>query len=113
MLLIRINEQWRGIYFLGDHVSAIARGGKLCVIVLVYLGSSFVGLCRRVLVCVRPFIFLGLCRKRNFCHEVNDDLSEVIDLDADIPQEGASFPSSHDHDCFWVHFGQIEFHGKP
>ena len=47
------------------------------------------------------------------CHEGNDSLAEVIDLDADILQEGAAFPLSHDDDCFRVHFVQIEFHGKP
>ena len=45
--------------------------------------------------------------------EGNDALDEVTDLDVDIPQEGAAYPSSHDHDCFQVHFGQIVFHGKP
>ena len=39
------------------------------------------------------------------CHEVTDALAEFTDLDADIPQDGAAFPSSHDHDCFGVHFG--------
>ena len=38
-------------------------------------------------------------------HEGTDALDEVADLDADIPQEGAACPSSHDHDCFRVHFG--------
>ena len=47
------------------------------------------------------------------CHEGTDALVEVTDLDAGIPQEGVACPSSHDHDCFRVHFGQIEFHGKP
>ena len=47
------------------------------------------------------------------CHEGSDALSEVTDLDADIPQEGDVCPLSHDNDCFQVHFGQIEFHGKP
>ena len=47
------------------------------------------------------------------CHKGNDALAEVTDLDEDIPQEGAACPSSHDHDCFWVHFSQIEFHGEP
>ena len=46
-------------------------------------------------------------------HEGTDALDEVTDLDADIPQEGAACPSTHDHDCFQVNFGQIEFHGKP
>ena len=48
-----------------------------------------------------------------FCHEGNDALDEVTDLDADIPLEGATCSSSHDHDCFQVHFGQIELHGEP
>ena len=47
------------------------------------------------------------------CPEGPDDFAEVTDLDADIRQEGAACPSSHDHDCFRVHFCQIEFHGKP
>ena len=47
------------------------------------------------------------------CNEVTDDLTDITDMDADIPQEGAAHPSSHDHDFFWIHFGQIEFHGKP
>ena len=47
------------------------------------------------------------------CHEGTDDLAEVTDLDADIPQEGAACPSSHDHDYFRVDFFQIKFHGKP
>ena len=45
-------------------------------------------------------------------HEGTDALAEVTDLDADIPLEGSAFPYSHDHDCFRVHFGQIEFHDK-
>ena len=47
------------------------------------------------------------------CHEGNDSLANVTDLDVDIPQEGASCPSSHDLDCFRVYFGKIEFHGAP
>ena len=39
------------------------------------------------------------------CHEGTDALAEFTDLDADIPQEVAASPLSHDHDCFWVHFG--------
>ena len=46
-------------------------------------------------------------------HEVTDALAEFTDLDADIPQESAACPTSHDHDCFWVHFSQVEFHGEP
>ena len=41
------------------------------------------------------------------CHEGTDDFVEVTDLVADINQKGAACPSSHDHDCFWVHFGHI------
>ena len=47
------------------------------------------------------------------CHEGTGALAEFTDLDADIPQEGTACPSSHDHDGYQVHFGQIEFHGKP
>ena len=47
------------------------------------------------------------------CREGTDALAEVTDLDADIPQEGAAWPSSHDHDCLRVQFIQIEFHRKP
>ena len=47
------------------------------------------------------------------CHEGTDYIAEATDLDADVPQEGADLPSSHDHDCFRVHFGHIEFHGRP
>ena len=46
-------------------------------------------------------------------NEGTDAFAEVTDLDADIPQESADLPKSHDHDCFWVHFIQVEFHGKP
>ena len=45
-------------------------------------------------------------------HEGTDALSEVTDLDADIPQEGADCPLSHDYDFLRVHFGQIDFHGN-
>ena len=48
-----------------------------------------------------------------FCHEGTDALAEVTDMYADIIQEDAACPLSHDHDCFRVHFGQIEFHGEP
>ena len=47
------------------------------------------------------------------CHEGTDALDEVTDLDAYILQEGAAFQSYHDHDCFWVHFRYVEFHGEP
>ena len=63
MFLLRGYEQWRGISFLEDPFSAVVRGRKLYVIVLVCLGSDSVVLCRRVLVCGRQLIFLVLCRK--------------------------------------------------
>ena len=65
MLLLKGYEQWRGIYFLGDHFSAVARGRKLYVIVLVCLGSSFVFMSCCVLVRGRQLLFLVLCRKRD------------------------------------------------
>ena len=64
MLMLRVYEQWSGIYFLGDHFSAVVRGRKLCVLILVYLGSAFVGLCCVVLVCDRQLLFMVLCRRR-------------------------------------------------
>ena len=70
------------------------------------------GLCHRVLVCGRLLIFLVLFIKLYFFHFCTDALADVTDLDAYIPQEGDTCPSSHDHDCFRVHFGQIELHGK-
>ena len=45
MLLLRVYEHWRGISFLGDHLIKVARGREVCVLILVYLGSAFVGLC--------------------------------------------------------------------
>ena len=66
MFMLRVYEQWRGIYFLGDHFSVVSRGRKSCVLILVYLGSSFVGLCSCVLVCDRQLIFMVLCRKRDW-----------------------------------------------
>ena len=47
------------------------------------------------------------------CHEVTDALAEVTDLDADVLQEIAACPTPHDHDCLWVNFSQVEFHGEP
>ena len=58
MLLLRVYKQCRGISFLGDHFSAVARGRKLCILIIVYLGSAFVGLCCFVLVCGRQLLFL-------------------------------------------------------
>ena len=46
-------------------------------------------------------------------HEGTDALADVTDLDEDIPQESAACSMSHDHGFFWVHFRQVEFHGKP
>ena len=66
MLLLRGYEQWHYISFLGDHFSAVPRGRKLYVIFLVCLGSAFVVLCYRVLVCGIQLILLVLCRKLDF-----------------------------------------------
>ena len=90
MLMLRLYEKWRGIYFLRDHFSAVARGRKLCVLILVYLVSAFVGLFRVVHVWGRRLLFLVLCRRRDFFHEGNDTLAEIIELGADIMKEGAS-----------------------
>ena len=113
MLLLIVCEQWHGISFFVDHFNAVARVRKLYVTILVCLGSAFVSLCRCFLVCGRQLLFMELCRKLDFFREGTDSLAKVTDLVADIPQEGAAFPSPHDHDFFQVHFGQIEFHGKP
>ena len=53
MLLLRGSEQWRGVYFLGDHFSAVARGRKFYVIVLFCVGLAYVVRCFIVLVCGR------------------------------------------------------------
>ena len=45
MLMLRVYEQWCGISLLGDHFIAVARGRKLCVLILICLVSSFVGIC--------------------------------------------------------------------
>ena len=66
MLMLIVYEQWYGISFLGDHSSVVARGKKMCVLILVYLGSDFVGLCRFVQVCGGKLIFLVLCRRRDY-----------------------------------------------
>ena len=50
MLLLRGYEQWHGISFLVDHFSAIEKGRKLYVTILVCVGLAFVVLCRLVLV---------------------------------------------------------------
>ena len=85
----------------------------MCVLILVCLGSSILGLCLFIQVYGRRLIFLVLCRSSDFFHEGTDALADFTDLDADIPQKGAACPSSHDHDGYRVHFGQIEFHGEP
>ena len=64
----------------------------MCVLILVYLGSDFVGLCRFVLVCGIQLLFMVLCRNRYFCQKGTDTFAEATDLDADIPQEGAACP---------------------
>ena len=38
------------------------------------------------------------------CHEGTDALAEIADLNLDIPQEGVTCPSSHDHDFLWIQF---------
>ena len=45
-------------------------------------------------------------------HDGTDDLADFNDLYDDIPQEGSSFPSSHNHDCFRLQFFRIDIHGK-
>ena len=66
MLMLIVYEQWRGISFLGDHFSAVARGRKLCVLIIVCLGSAFVGLCQVFQVCGRRLLFLVLCIRRDY-----------------------------------------------
>ena len=58
MFLLRgYDEQWHGIYFLGDHFSAVARRRKLYVIVLVCVVPAFVVLCCCVLVCGKQLFY--------------------------------------------------------
>ena len=61
MLLLRGYEHWHGISFLGYHFSAVARGKKLCVIVIFYVGSAYVDMCRRSLLCGRKSLLPLLC----------------------------------------------------
>ena len=61
---------------------------------------------------VDDFYFRYCVEGVTICHEGNDALAEVTDLDEDIPQEGAACPPPHDHNCFWVQFDHIEFYGK-
>ena len=65
-MLLRVYEQWSGISFFGDHFSAVARGRKLSILILVYLVSSFVGMFRFALVCGRKLIFLVFFRRRDW-----------------------------------------------
>ena len=51
--------------FLGDHFSAVVRGRKLCVLIFVYFGSSFVVLCHFFLVFGRQLLFLVFFRRRD------------------------------------------------
>ena len=46
-------------------------------------------------------------------NEGTDVLTEITDLDADIPQEGTDCLLYHDHDFLWIQFVQIEFRDKP
>ena len=85
--MLRVYEKWRGISFIGDHFSAVARGSKLGVLILVYLGSELVGMCRFV---VDNFYFQYCVEGLIGFHESTDSLAKVTDLDADIPQEGAA-----------------------
>ena len=49
--------------------------------------------------CVVDDIYLWYCVEGVIvCREGTDALAEVTDLDVDIPQEGAAWPLSHDHD---------------
>ena len=75
MLLLRVYEQWRGISFLRDHFSAVARGRKFCVIILIYLGSAFVCLCRCVLVCGRQLMLWCCVENVIICCEGTDALA--------------------------------------
>ena len=45
------------------------------------------------------FYFCYCVESVSVCHESNDALAEVTDLDEDITQEDAACSSSHDHDC--------------
>ena len=60
MFLLRVYKQWRGIYFVGEHFSAVARGRKLYVIVLVCLGSAFL-VCVVVSWCVVDNFYFWYC----------------------------------------------------
>ena len=86
MLLLIGYEQWRGISFLGEIFSKVARGRKFYVIVLFYAGSDYVVMCYLALVCGRQYMLLVLYIMIFVSHEGNDAFSEVSDLDTDTPQ---------------------------
>ena len=62
----------------------------MCVLILVYLGSSFVGVCRFSWCVVDNFYLWYYVEGVIGCHEGTDALAEVTYLEADIPQEGAA-----------------------
>ena len=62
MLLIREYYQWCGIYFLGDHFSAVLIGRKFYAIVLLCVDSAYVVLCNLVLVCGKQYLITVLYR---------------------------------------------------
>ena len=66
MLMLIIYGQWRGIYFLGGHSSAVAGGRKLCILILVCFVSAYVVLCPVDQVYCRRLLFLVLCRRRGY-----------------------------------------------
>ena len=62
MLLLRIYEQWRGIFFLRERSSVVDRGGKLYVIFLFCVGSDYVVWCGLVLASGRQYLLPVLYR---------------------------------------------------
>ena len=70
MLLLRVYEQWRGISFLGDQFIVVARGRKLCVLILVYLVLASVGSCHFDLVCGRQLYFWYCLEGVIGCHNL-------------------------------------------
>ena len=88
-----------------EAVLARYREGGSCVFSSSFVYSQtlwfYVGLTRCV---VDDFYFWYFVEGVVIFHEGTDALADVPDLDADIPQESTACPTSHDHDCFWVHF---------
>ena len=71
-----------------------------------FVYSQSLWVCVELSRCVVDNLYFRYCVEGVIiCHEGTDALAEFTDLDADIPQEVAASPLSHDHDCFWVHFG--------